>query len=117
MTNQRAALGASGERAAARFLIDKGWSFIGSNVRIGRGEIDLLMRDQTGTIVIVEVKTRHTSQGVDPTASLSPLKVRQLYRLALLVAERYPEANVRVDAVIVLPDQAEKISHYEDILN
>jgi putative endonuclease len=115
MTTQRASLGASGERAGARFLLSKGWQIIDQNVHILGGEIDLLARDGD-CVVLVEVKTRTTVGETDPTANLNPAKLRQLARLAQAVADRYPEASVRVDALVII-NQPYSISHYEDILN
>lgn len=116
MTTQRAALGASGERAAARFLLTRGWQILRQNWRIAGGEIDLLARDPRGELVLVEVKTRREVGSTDPTANLNALKRRQLARLAQVVSDRYPEASVRVDAVTVI-EQPLTINHYDDILN
>lgn len=115
MSTQRASLGASGERAGARFLLQKGWQIIDQNLRLLGGEIDLLARDGD-EIVLVEVKTRTEVGETDPTANLSPTKLRQLARLAQAVADRYPEASVRVDALVII-NHPYSIDHYEDILN
>lgn len=116
MTTTRAALGASGERVAARFLLDQGWQIIRRNWRLAGGEIDLLARDPGGELVVVEVKARQTVGQTDPTANLNSLKKRQLTRLAQVVSDRYPEASVRVDAVTVIFHPL-TINHYDDILN
>lgn len=49
--------GAAGEKAAADFLIGKGYDILERNYRIRQGEIDLVARD-AGAIVFVEVKMR-----------------------------------------------------------
>ena len=55
----RRRLGGIGEEVAARFLARKGCSILARNVRVGRGEIDLIIRDH-GVVVAVEVKTGAT---------------------------------------------------------
>ena len=49
--------GAMGERAARAYLEAKGLRFVGANLRVGRDEVDLLMREGE-TLVFVEVKLR-----------------------------------------------------------
>ncbi|MBI4365023.1 MAG: YraN family protein [Candidatus Latescibacteria bacterium] len=46
-----------GERIAEEFLTLRGCDIVDRNVRVGRGEIDLVARDQ-GQVVFVEVKFR-----------------------------------------------------------
>ena len=49
--------GAMGERAARAYLEARGLRFVGANLRVGRDEVDLLMREGE-TLVFVEVKLR-----------------------------------------------------------
>ena len=116
MIESRAALGAEGERGAARFLLSKNWRLLDQNLRVAGGEIDLLFRDEEQSVVLVEVKTRQIEGETDPTANLNATKRRQLARLAQVIADRYPEASVRVDAVVIIKHPY-SINHYEDILN
>ncbi len=53
----RHALGRRAEEAAARYLLDAGYSIVARNVRVGRLEVDLLVR-HGGTIAVVEVRAR-----------------------------------------------------------
>ena len=53
----RAELGARAEAAVADYLSARGLEVLGTNVRVGRLEIDLLARDGV-VIVVVEVRTR-----------------------------------------------------------
>ncbi|HID55979.1 TPA: YraN family protein, partial [Candidatus Poribacteria bacterium] len=50
-------IGLLGEEIAADFLRRKGYRLLERNIRIGRGEIDLVALDGE-TLVFVEVKTR-----------------------------------------------------------
>ena len=49
--------GAAGEDAAVKYLESKGWRIIARNVKVGRGELDIVAADG-GELVIVEVRTR-----------------------------------------------------------
>lgn len=49
-------VGAAGETIALRFLERRGATVIGKNLRVGRDEIDILMK-LDGELVVVEVKT------------------------------------------------------------
>jgi putative endonuclease len=49
-----------GERAARRHLIAAGLLIVSSNWRAKRGEADIIAIDKR-TLVVIEVKTRHTS--------------------------------------------------------
>jgi putative endonuclease len=52
-----AELGAAGERRAALHYRLRGFSIVGRNVRLGRGEIDLIAR-RGELLVFAEVNTR-----------------------------------------------------------
>ncbi len=52
--------GAYGENRACALLREKGYVLLGSNVREGKKEIDLVMQDKE-TIVFVEVKARKSN--------------------------------------------------------
>lgn len=52
--------GAAAERLVARRLVAAGWRLLGRNVRVGRGELDLVAVDPgpPATLVVVEVRWR-----------------------------------------------------------
>ena len=54
----RAETGRRGERAAALYYIRRGCTLLEHNYCIRGGEIDLILRDPAGVIIICEVKTR-----------------------------------------------------------
>ncbi len=62
--------GLIGEELAAQFLAAKGFEVIGRNVRYGRGELDIICRDN-GVLVFVEVKTRRSFPDGDPVQLIS----------------------------------------------
>ncbi len=89
---------------------------LGTNLRYRAGEVDLLMRDTDGTIVLVEVKALSAPGAYDPATKLGPLKLRKLSLLSRFVEAQYPEQNIRVDAVALYWESGEAhITHYKNI--
>ena len=71
--------GAEAEAWVAQELEGQGWTVIGRNVRIGGGELDLVVQ-RDGAVRFVEVKAR--SAGDDPLEALTPHKQRKLRQAA-----------------------------------
>ncbi|MCX6397685.1 MAG: YraN family protein [Propionibacteriales bacterium] len=97
---QRQALGAYGERLAARYLVSRGMSILDQNWRCPAGEIDLVLRDGAD-VVVCEVKTRRGSVGGPPLAAVGPHKLARLRRLAVLWVEDHEPGrpSIRLDLV------------------
>ena len=81
MTTERQAVGAYGERVAARLLQDRGLVILHRNWRCPDGEIDLVLRDGN-ELVFCEVKTRRGDLYGTPAEAVTPEKVRKLRHLA-----------------------------------
>jgi len=90
--------GRAAEEAAARYLVQSGWRLLGRNVRIGRGELDIVAR-RGPVLAFVEVKARRTHTCGAPEDAVSPLKRRQIARLAELWLAARPWAMNGVDDV------------------
>jgi len=102
-TARHLALGAYGERLAARHLAEQGLVVIDRNWRCDAGEIDLVLRDGP-VLVVCEVKTRTSDACGTPHEAVTPDKLARLRRLAARwMAEHdvHPE-DVRLDLVAVL---------------
>lgn len=116
--HDRNASGRRGEILAAAFLTRKGWCILHRNLRFGGfGEIDLLAQDGN-EIVIVEVKVlTKPAQDYDPADRLNFQKRQKLAQLAQIIAEQYPDRDVRVDGVTIagLETVRPLINHYENI--
>lgn len=91
----RRRLGAFGERVAASFLERNGVRVLGRNIRVGRGEVDLVAADRRGRFV-VEVKTGMEKPGEHPRWNFTDRKARQVTRMAGSLGIR------RVDLVTVV---------------
>jgi putative endonuclease len=97
----RRSLGSRGEDWAARYLQDRGYRILDRNLRLGRGEIDLVAR-QDGCIVLVEVKT-YRAGFMAPEEALTPRKRRQIARLGSLYLQEHgmSDAAIRADVVAI----------------
>jgi putative endonuclease len=103
--NARQQFGRAAEAAAAAYLVRDGWTLLGRNVRIGRGELDLIAR-RRGVLAFVEVKARRSAACGSPEDAVDGRKRRQVARLAELWLAARPWAlrgvtDVRFDVVAV----------------
>ena len=114
MTTERRALGAYGERVAARHLQDQGLVVLDRNWRCSDGEVDLVLRDGDD-VVFCEVKTRRGDAFGPPSLAVTHDKVRRLRRLAhcWLAEARIRPREIRFDVVEVLPQRrgAPRVAH------
>lgn len=119
------ALGAAGERIAARMLRRRGYRVLMRNCALRSGELDLVTLGPDGrTIVIVEVKTRLAPEArrgmmdVAPEAAVTSRKSRKLIALAQeLVARRgWTDRPIRIDVVGVdwRPRGRHIVRHHEN---
>ncbi|MEN8252462.1 MAG: YraN family protein [Patescibacteria group bacterium] len=122
----RDSTGYDGERIAEKFLKKKGYKIIERNWCNGKGkrigEIDIIVRDEYGGVVFVEVKTRKVSQEqvVLPEEQITASKLRKINRIAEVYIKEKElwDASWRIDAVSVLIVEGEKnprIQHFESI--
>lgn len=98
------AVGAHGERVAARVLRDQGLLILATNWRCAHGELDIVARDPgTDEIVFVEVKTRRSTAFGHPAEAVTAAKLARLRRLAGAWSSRHPtpSAGMRLDVVAV----------------
>ena len=105
-SGSRLALGAYGERVAARHLVGLGLVVLDRNWRCPAGEIDLMLRDGD-VLVVCEVKTRSSDACGSPHEAVTPAKLDRLKRLGLLWAEAHDvrPAETRIDLVAVRPQR------------
>lgn len=100
--------GRAGERAAAYYLIDQGYTILERNWTCPLGEIDIVAMDGA-VLCIVEVKRRLSARKGPPEEALTSRKRRKLAQLAeMYLRSRAGEAlKVRLDLVAV-DDTADK---------
>lgn len=100
---QNSALGAYGERVAARRLVEDGLVVLDRNWRCEEGEIDLVLRDGD-ELVFCEVKTRSSTAYGHPFEAVDEAKTERLVRLAARWISDHGVAapRVRFDMVAVV---------------
>jgi putative endonuclease len=107
------AVGAYGERLAARYLVESGMQILDRNWRCDQGEIDIVAMDGA-CLVIIEVKTRRSLMFGSPVEAVSTVKAARLRRLAgcwltdhrsLVDSVGHCLSDVRIDVIGVLRPQ------------
>lgn len=107
------ALGALGERIAARWLVRDGWRVVDRRWRSGRRDLDLVAIREN-VVAFVEVKTRRSIWSGEPVEAVNWRKQRELTRSAQAWIDRRgvlmaPESAVyRFDVVGIVAD-AERV--------
>ncbi len=95
-------LGKKGEELAARHLKEKGYRILETNWRFGRNELDLIAEDGN-TLVVAEVKTRHSNVFGEPELAVTREKQRVIIRSAnAYVRWKRRDVEVRFDIVSIL---------------
>lgn len=103
---QRRAVGAYGERVAARALTESGMRIVDRNWRCRDGELDIVALDGE-CLVFCEVKTRRSTSFGTPVEAVTRAKAQRLRRLAgLWLAEQTDRAStayqqIRIDVLAV----------------
>ena len=100
--DERQLLGLEGERIAIAFLTSCGWSVEAHRFKLGRHDIDLVVR-KGRTVAFVEVKTRRSHACGTGLEAVHRRKQRDIVRVASVWVLRYgrPEDEYRFDLVAV----------------
>ncbi|NIN70933.1 MAG: YraN family protein [Gemmatimonadetes bacterium] len=110
-------LGVLGERLAARYLREHGYTILARNFRFGHREIDLIVT-RDGLVAFVEVKSRAGTGYGHPLEAITAQKRREIERVARFWLHRHgrPATRCRFDAVgvVVRRGQAPVIEHLPD---
>jgi len=108
--------GTIGERAAERFLVEKGYEVIMRNFSTRFGEIDLICRDDN-LLVFVEVKTKKGLDFGTPEEMFTQRKYTKVRRMATVYLQG-KEVPCRIDMVAVVLDREDRVvslKHYPDV--
>lgn len=104
MTAARQELARRAEAEVAALLQGRGFVILGTNVRIGRLELDVIARSRH-LLVVVEVRARSTNAFGDPLETIDAKKVARIRRATAQWLSARPDLRglrVRFDAVGVL---------------
>lgn len=107
--------GKLGEEIAVKYLEDKGYEILERNWRNRHKEIDIIAKDGK-ELVIVEVKTRKSSNYGEPDLAVNKQKQRLLiYAANAYIFRNNLDINTRFDIIsIVFKDDKPVIDHIED---
>lgn len=101
-----AMLGVLGERIAARWLEEHGYTVISRNWHSRFGELDLVVMNTDRRIIFVEVKTRRSTRFGIPQESVTARKQANLKRTVaywfLEPEHRIPHTGTRFDVIAIL---------------
>jgi putative endonuclease len=102
MSLESRSFGERGEAEAVRFLERHGYRIVGRNIRIGRGEIDLIAYDRE-VLVFIEVKARRNTRYGGASFAVDTRKQRQLSYLAAgyMARRRLQDCPCRFDLVLI----------------
>lgn len=114
MTHQQD-LGNWGEDLAAEYLRKQGYKIVERNWRYGKEEIDIIAQ-KGEELVIVEVKTRHSSQFGDPQDFVTNRQQRHLINAADAFVQEFDlDVEVRFDVIAITTDDVPpKLTHIDE---
>jgi putative endonuclease len=100
--DKRQLLGLQGERIAIAFLTSCGWSVEAHRFKLGRHDIDLVIR-KGSTVAFVEVKTRHSSSCGSAVEAVHRRKQLDIARVASVWVLRHgrPDDEYRFDLIAI----------------
>ena len=111
-------LGQWGEDLAVAYLQEKGYQLIERDWKSGRRDIDIIAKDETGTIVFVEVKTRRSRVFGEPEEAIDYRKMQSLQQaINHYIKFRHINNDVRFDIISIvgtIGSEAE-INHIKDV--
>ncbi len=109
-------LGVAGERVAIAYLTSCGWSIEAHRFKLGRHDVDLVIR-KGHTVAFVEVKTRRSGVCGSGLEAVSRRKQRDIARVASVWLLRHgrPNDEYRFDLVAVEAGRSSRtIEHVTD---
>ncbi len=111
-------LGQWGQKQCEKFYKAKGCRTLARNFACRSGEIDLIIGQQDGTVIFVEVKTRSSEKYAKAESAITYSKKLRMVKAARLFVKDYKleDSPLRFDVVIVMPDEKGKaeIRYYEN---
>ena len=111
-------LGKWGENLATAYLEKKGYVIIERDWKSGRRDIDIIAKDETETIVFVEVKTRRNRVFGEPEEAIDYRKMQSL-QLAINHYIKFNRINnnVRFDIISIVGTigSEPEINHIKDV--
>ena len=107
-------IGQKGEDLATNFLKNLGYQVLAKNYRTQLGEIDIIAQEKN-ELVIVEVKTRKTSDFGYPEEFVDQSKIQKIKKTALNFLSNNPYKFWRIDVISITYQPEVKIEHFKNI--
>ena len=109
------ALGIAGEKAAAAYLEQKGYTIHDRNWRRGHLELDIIA-SIGDDLVFVEVKTRRNTEFQEPEEAVDEKKIRRIVRAADTYIKLFGlDGEVRFDIITAVGEEGNfKLTHIEE---
>lgn len=111
--------GSRGEQVASDFLIEKGYTVLCRNFRVGRmGELDIIAKDRD-ILCFVEVKTRSNTLYGRPGEAVTYTKQTTIRRIAQIYMQRFhlEDSPVRFDVAELMMDREGQVKDINLIQN
>lgn len=111
-------LGKWGEDLAVAFLQRQGYTIIERDWKSGRRDIDIIAKDETDTIVFVEVKTRRNRLFGEPEEAIDYRKMQSLQQaINHYIKFCHLNGNVRFDIISIVGTigTEPEINHIKDV--
>jgi putative endonuclease len=99
-SDERHRRGVAGEQRAIQYLLSRGWHVVAHRFRVGRTEVDLIVR-QGSLVAFVEVKARRGGAFGSPFEAVTGAKRRELVKAARVWVDRHglPSDVYRFDCI------------------
>lgn len=116
--------GSEGEKLAVKFLVNKNFTILETNIRFGLHEVDIVALEEqktdeysksmpVPTLVFCEVKTRSCDLFGNPSLAVTPKKIKSMQIVAREYLRHFKwNGEYRFDVIAILPNS---IEHYENI--
>ena len=119
-------LGKWGEQKAKEYLINRNYFWVASNIRIHRGELDIIFKKSPKHLVIVEVKTKKCNISGEAAELVDRNKIHQIEYLTNILLnhkhliKKYQLQHItswQLDVIAIYGNghQIFQLNHYENI--
>lgn len=110
-TDPRHRRGLAGEEQAIRYLQSRGWEVVAHRFRVGRVELDLVVR-RGNLVAFVEVKTRRGTEFGSPFEAITGAKRREMVKAARVWVDRcgQPSDVYRFDCIALIDNKLEHMA-------
>lgn len=108
-------LGKIGEDLAADYLVAQGYDIVTRNFAYQKAEVDIIAQ-KGGTLAIIEVKTRSTSDFGDPQEFLKPKQIQRIVAAVdEFVSSNNMDVEVRFDIIAIVKNKSgTSIEHFQN---